>query len=381
MKSILILLHCQSNTGYAIGPLERTFYDMAVHLCDHDSSRIHLAYPSMCNGPSSTLPPEFNQYAIIDTKRVDTDHGLAAEQYIRDHGIDTIFGFDQPVYLPIYKHFRRGGVRYFISYWGAPMSSMNNWAIRLIKSMEVRLRSDGPDHYIFESRGMGELAIKGRGISSHRVSIVPLGIDTGHFRPEPRDASYVFESLGIPRQRRIFLYSGHMEPRKGVAVIMSAANRLSESRHLDDWHIVLCGNKADESRPYERMLTEEAHARVTFAGYRSDLEKLCRGCYAAMIMSTGWDSFPRTGMEVQASGLPLLVSDLRGINESVQDGVTGLVLRAGDADALASAMNRLLYDRAWRDQLAQQARLRIEKEFTMQKQLSALTDVVRRVVS
>jgi len=172
-----------------------------------------------------------------------------------------------------------------------------------------------------------------------------------------------------------------MEPRKGVAVIMGAANRLSESRDQDDWHIVLCGNKGDESRQYEQMLTAAARTRVTFAGYRSDLEILCRGCYAAMIMSTGWDSFPRTGMEVQASGLPLIVSDLRGISESVQDGVTGLILKAGDADALANAMGRLLEDRAWRDRLSRQARLRIEQEFTLNKQLSALTEVVRRVVS
>ena len=100
-----------------------------------------------------------------------------------------------------------------------------------------------------------------------------------------------------------------------------------------------------------------------------------------MIMSTGWDSFPRTGMEVQASGLPLIVSDLRGIRESVQDGVTGLILKAGDADALANAMGRLLEDRAWRDRLSRQARLRIEQGFTLNKQLSALTEVVRRVVS
>ena len=381
MQSILILLHCESNTGYAIGPLERTFYEMALTLCGGDASRIHFSYPSMRKGPSPTLPPDFKNYAVIDPNRVDTEHGKGAAHYIREHDIDTVFGFDQPVFQPIYRYFRRAGVKHFISYWGAPMSSMNHWAVRLIKRAGVMLRPQGPDHYIFESRGMAELAVKGRGIPSRRVSVVPLGVDCHRFRPDPADSQYVYEATRIPTRRRIFFYCGHMEPRKGVAVIMSAANRLSESRHLDDWHIVLCGNKADESRPYERMLTEEAHARVTFAGYRSDLEKLCRGCYAAMIMSTGWDSFPRTGMEVQASGLPLLVSDLRGINESVQDGVTGLVLRAGDADALASAMNRLLDDRAWRDQLARQARLRIEKEFTIQQQLSALTNVVQRVVS
>lgn len=381
MKSILILLHCESNIGYAIGPLERTFYDMALAVCDGNAARIHFAYPSMREGPSPTLPAEFTQYAVIDTNRLDAAHCEAAERYIREHDIDTIFGFDQPVFRPIYRYFRRAGVRRFVSYWGAPMSSMNNWAIRLVKRLGVMLRPEGPDHYIFESRGMGELAIKGRGIPSRRVSIVPLGIDTDRFRPDPTDAHYVYGQMAIPKQRRIFFYSGHMEPRKGVAVIMRAANHLSESRKADDWHVLLCGNKGGESVPYEQMLTEDAHGRVTFAGYRNDLNRLYRGCYGALIMSTGWDSFPRSALEAQASGLPLVVSDLMGTHESVRDGVTGLILKAGDAQALSGAMMRLLDDPEWRDKLSLQARVRIENEFTLERQFSALMEVVRRVVS
>lgn len=382
MKSILILLHCESNTGYAIGPLEKVFFEMALSICDGDRSRIHFAYPSMRKGPSPTLPTDFRQYAVIDTGSADAEHWKEAEQYIHQHDIDTVFGFDQPVFLPIHAWFRRAGVKHFISYWGAPMSSMNTWPVRLVKRLEVGLRSSGPNQYIFESKGMAELAVKGRGIPVRRVSVVPLGIDCERYRPDPVNAQYVYECMGIPGQRRIFFYSGHMEPRKGVAVIMRAANILVQSRgRIDDWHILLCGNKGDESREYEQMLTAEARERVTFGGYRSDLEVLCRGCYVGLIMSTGWDSFPRTALEVQASGLPLIVSDLRGINESVRDGVTGLILKAGDAEALADAMNRLLGDPAWRDRLSLQARSRIENEFTIQKQLSALTDVVRRVVS
>jgi len=359
--------------------LERTFYEMALTLCGGDPARVHFSYPSMKKGPSPTLPAEFKQYAVIDTNSSDPEHCSAAERYILEHEIDTIFGFDQPVFRPIYKYFRRAGVTHFLSYWGAPMSSMNNWAIRFLKRMEVMARLDGPDHYIFESRGMAEFAIKGRGVPSRRVSVVPLGVDCDRFKPDSDDTQYVYESSGILKERRIFFYCGHMEPRKGVGVIMRAANHLSQFREVDDWHVLLCGNRGDESVPYEQMLTEAARARVTFAGYRSDLDRLCRGCYAALIMSTGWDSFPRTGLEVQASGLPLIVSDLKGINESVQDGVTGLILKAGDAEALANAMGRLLDNREWRDQLSAQARARIENGFTIKRQLLALTAVVRRV--
>lgn len=378
MKSILILLHCESNTGYAIGPLEKSFFDMACALCDNDISRIHFAYPSMRNGPSPTLPMEFKQYVLVDTKSVDPDHLEAVEHYIREHNIDTIFGFDQPVYLAIHRFFRRAGVRRFISYWGAPMSSPNILPIRLAKRVGVHFRRNGPDHYVFESNGMAELAVKGRGIPSHRISVVPLGIDHNYYRPDPAEARYVYEAMRIPSERRIFFYSGHMEPRKGIAVIMRAANLLSERRRQNDWHVLLCGNKGDEGRPYEITLSTNARNHVTFAGYRSDTHVLHRGCYAAVIASTGWDSFPRSGLEVQSSGLPLLVSDIIGGREVVEDGVSGIVVKSGDADALARAMEQLLDDSVLAARLGLQARARVVEKFTLETQLAQLISVAKR---
>lgn len=381
MKSILILLHCQSNTGYAIGPLERTFFNMARILCDGDTSRIHFAYPSMKKGPSPTLPPKFKQYLVIDAKSVDPDHATASERYLGEHQIDTIFGFDQPVFQPIYHSFRRAGVKRFISYWGAPMSSPRILPIRLIKRLGVQLRPSGPDHYIFESNGMAELAIKGRGIPPHRVSVVPQGVDHRYYKPDSKDSRFVYEALRIPAHRRVFFYCGHMEPRKGIAAIMEAANILSERRRTDDWHVLLCGNKGDESQPYERLLSDQAREHVTFGGYRSDVNRLQRGCYAGLLATTGWDSFPRSGLEAQSSGLPLLVSDLVGVRELVDDGVSGIVVKSGDAAALSQTMEILLNDPSKTERLGRQARARIEEKFTLETQLAQLTCVVRGVLS
>jgi glycosyltransferase involved in cell wall biosynthesis len=377
MKSILISLHVGSNTGYAIGPLELLFYRMALNLAGGDSARIHYAYPSMSRGPSPTLPADFGRYLVLDMKSAHSQEHARAADYVGEHGIDTVFGFDLGVSRPIYRPLRRAGVRHMISYWGAPMSSVNTGLKRLLKQLSVALSRHGPDHYIFESRGMAETAVLGRGIPANRTSVVYLGVDTGRFRPDPADRGKVYERLPIPAQRRIFFYAGHMEPRKGVAVIMQAANRVAERRGRDDWHVLLLGNKGDEHLPHAALLTDQARERVTFGGYRSDLDVLQRGCYAAIIASTGWDSFPRSGMEMQATGLPVLVSDLPGLRESIEDNGTGLLFPTGDADALANAMERLLDDPPLRDRLATRARERIETAFTEDLQLANLTAIVK----
>lgn len=360
MKSILVLLHCGSNVGYAIAPLERTFYQMALTLSRGDPSRVHFAYKHMERGPTPSMPANL-QYASGD---------LPA--YVSRHGIDTLFGFDQPPSRPFYAELRQAGIKRFVSYWGAPMGSVCHWPRRMMKRLGVVL-GDGPDHYIFESRGMAWLAIEGRGIPPSRTSVVHLGVDVEKYRPDPTDAAYVYEQLGIPSDRRVFFYSGHFEPRKGVAVIMQAANRLTR----DDWHIVLCGNTGDQAAPYASMLSERASGHVTFAGYRNDLDRLQRGCYAAVIASSGWDSFPRSGMEMQASGLPLICSDLIGLRESIVDGETGILFPVSDGDSLAHAMAGLLDQPRWRERMSRQARERVERRFSLEVQLSRLTAIMR----
>ena len=380
MKSILILLHCGSNTGYAIGPLERTFFDMALELCNGDESRVHFGYPTMAAGPTTTLPAHFKQYLVVDTKSPDPADAQRVSQYIKAHQIDTVFGFDQPVDRPMYRAMRQAGMQHFVSYWGAPMSSIQPLPVLLLKRLQVALLRQGPDHYVFESQGMADTAVKGRGISARRTTVVPLGVDTDHFSPPEGNPGYLHQAFSVPADRKVFFYSGHMEPRKGVATLIQAANVLATQRGAADWHIVLLGNKGTEHVPYQQMLTPAAAEHVTFGGYRNDIHLLQREAYAAVIASTGWDSFPRSGVECQASGLPLIVSDLPGLNESIQSGVTGFLFPTADASALAQVMQQLLDDPALRNRLSAAARQRIIEGYSLAVQRRRLVGVMRQVL-
>ena len=379
MKSILVLLHCQANTGYAIGPLERTFYETAVQLCDGDAGRVHFAYPSMPEGPSPTLPLHFNQYLIAESTSEDRHHHLSVAAYVREHAIDTVLGFDQPVHLPLYAALRKAGVKHFVSYWGAAMSSLQPLPVLWIKRLQVALSRHGPDHYVFESQGMADCAVLGRGIAPQHVSIVRLGVDTDRYTPTGPKGPSLQQLFSIPSQRRVFFYSGHMEPRKGVPVLMAAANMLAAQRSTDDWHLLIAGNKQDEHLRWQALLTQSATERVTFAGYRNDLPALHRHCHAAVIASTGWDSFTLSAIEAQASGLPLLVSDLQGLREAVEPDVTGYRFPVGDGVALAARMQQLLDDLPLRDRLGQAARLRVLQHFSELAQRRNLLQVMRQV--
>jgi glycosyltransferase involved in cell wall biosynthesis len=71
---------------------------------------------------------------------------------------------------------------------------------------------------------MAGLAIKGRGVPSHMIDIVHLGIDTSVFQPHA--STYVYEVVGVASDKKIVVYAGHMEPRKGVRTLVEAAIEL-----------------------------------------------------------------------------------------------------------------------------------------------------------
>ncbi|CBL45112.1 Glycosyl transferase, group 1 [gamma proteobacterium HdN1] len=380
MKAILVMIHCPSNTGYAIATLEAAFFKMAEALVGNDHSKIHFSYSDLNAGAPKSLPESFTNVIAFDPASTQPEDGERIKGYIQANQIDVVFGFDQPVRRPMYPYLRAGGVRKFISYWGAPMSSLNTGLKLLAKRVEVCLSRSGPDHYIFESKGMQQTAVYGRGIAAHNTSVTYIGIDPDQYFPEPAKKDYVYDTIQIPRDRKVFIFTGHMEERKGVRILIEAAKYLIEHQHRRDFHLLILGNiNGQEARFLQMLEGSEAAQHVTFGGYRNDIKYLLKGCYAGLIASIGWDSFTCSSLEMAASGMPLIVSDLIGLNETVENGVTGFLFPTGDAQALAGKMEHLLQNQSLRNQLGEAARDRVLKKFTTAIQLANLIETVRTV--
>lgn len=83
-----------------------------------------------------------------------------------------------------------------------------------------------------------------------------------------------------------------------------------------------------------------------------------------------WDVFNYTALEAMTVGAPIVVSAGAGISYLCEDGVNALIVPAGDAGALASAMMRLSSDRALADRIGGEARSLAMREFASDKVIS-----------
>jgi glycosyltransferase involved in cell wall biosynthesis len=157
---------------------------------------------------------------------------------------------------------------------------------------------------------------------------------------------------GLP-DAPFILFVGSLARVKGIEVLLRAFERLEAATRPP---LVLLGYTGSElisslgEWPGDAtVLTDQPREAVAAAWRRSLL---------GVVPSIGPETFGLVALEGMAMGRPVVASRVGGLQEVVQDGETGLLVPAGDSAALASAMARLLHDRALRERMGSAAAIR-----------------------
>jgi glycosyltransferase involved in cell wall biosynthesis len=373
---MLIWMPFPAATGFAMATLERVFLRVGLAITG-DERNVVLAYSG---GQSATGAGAGENRINLDQRASDRESVRRISEAVAALGIDIALTFDQQPNSPSTVALRKGGVRAIVSYWGAPISSEYTGLRLAIRRLHNRWLHGAPDHFVFESEAMRRLATHGRGIPAERTSVVRLGVDTVVFRPDPSDEAHIRLVFGLREGEPVIVYTGHMEPRKGVDVIVRAAVHLIDILGCRA-SFVLLGNRLGEAERFEALYRSTAAERyITFGGYRSDVPKLLRGATLGLIASTGWDSFTLSAIEMAASGLPILVSRLQGLAEAVDPGVTGDSFTPGDHIELAWKIRDLLSRPQELRRMGAAGRARAVRDFSTEQQISSLVSICSRAL-
>jgi len=191
-----------------------------------------------------------------------------------------------------------------------------------------------------------------RGIPRERLRILPRGLDTALFHPSKRDRGF-WESWGLRAGEVAMLFVGRVSKEKNLDLLVAATRRLAESHAPVRPVIVGDGPYMAEMR---RLLGD-----AIFTGYLGG-EDLARAYASAdfFVFPSTTDTFGNVILEAQASGLPVIVSDVGGPRDLVSHGVDGYITKAQDAADLAGAIRNLSLDADLRRRMGESGRARVE---------------------
>jgi glycosyltransferase involved in cell wall biosynthesis len=180
------------------------------------------------------------------------------------------------------------------------------------------------------------------GVEASRLEVVPLGVDLEVFSPPAVDLS--------PSNSLRVLYVGQLSVRKGVPRLLEAMEEIGNPLV----NLTLIGLLDDELVPFFKVKFRALRDRVKWIPglSRSDLVVHYQSADVVVLASL-CDSFGQSVLESMACGTPGIVSDACGV--PVKHGQDGIVVPAGDTEALARSLEQLASNRGMLSHLGQSA--------------------------
>jgi glycosyltransferase involved in cell wall biosynthesis len=206
----------------------------------------------------------------------------------------------------------------------------------------VNLELSTADLILVPSRFVAD-QLRKHGVAEEKIALIPYGVDLRAFYPGERriDKKMPLECL----------YVGHISYRKGIRVLLDAAR--------------YCQNQPVNFRLIGPVVSREVLANlpgnVFYEGpsLPSGVAERMRAADLFIFPSLE-DSFALVIFEAMATGLAVITTNHAGSSELLSDGEDALIVPAGDARALASAVQRLVDDPALRQRLGEAARRKVE---------------------
>jgi len=209
------------------------------------------------------------------------------------------------------------------------------------------------DRFICISEATRDAAVA-RGVPAAATAVIGIGVD-----PQPLDET--------PRDDATLLFVGRLVPRKGLRwFVANVFARLRADRPA--LRLVVIGYGPERAVLEADAACRAALPAIVWVGAAPEPDKrgwLARATIAVMPnvpLAGDMEGFGIVALEAAAHGCPLVAADLEGLRDAVVDGVSGVLVEAGDADAWCRAVAALLDDPVARSSLGESARRHVANE-------------------
>lgn len=213
-----------------------------------------------------------------------------------------------------------------------------------------------------------------RWVPAARVRQIDNGVDVQRFRP-PMDRNQARLECGGRPDRPLVGMVGRLSAEKGVHHLLDAVATLP-----DTFDVAIVGDGPLRADIEARIDAIGLRPRVRLLGNRRDVEPLYRG-FDVFVLSSLVEAFPMALLEAMSSACAPVATLVGEVPRIVDDGITGLLVPAGDSTALSQALSTLLAAPGRVTALGGQARESVVQRFSAQRMARAYLDGFERAIS
>ena len=218
------------------------------------------------------------------------------------------------------------------------------------------------------------------------IDIIPCGTDTRKFGSITKEAARA--KLNISPETKVILYVGRFDQRKGIETLVRAVNRSQLRGQADLKLIIGGGSRPGQSDGKERDRIESIVEKLgmqEFTTFPGRLDETTLPTYYAAadvcVVPSHYEPFGLVTIEAMASGTPVVGSDVGGLQFTVVPEKTVLLCPPKNEVAFAEAIDRILSNPEWRNELGDNARKRVEEMFSWDGVASQLGKLYEQLIA
>ncbi len=165
----------------------------------------------------------------------------------------------------------------------------------------------------------------------------------------------------------------HFRPEKGHDIFLEAIAKIRNQ--IPDLRVLMLGGSAGstlQARYRQKIKDQKLGDHLFMPGYIDHVLDYLAVMDIGCLTPVSNEGFSNAILEQMAMGIPVIASDIGGNAEAVADGESGFIVPVNDADAVADAILKLYHNHDLRKQFGDEARRRVETEFSMDKMIERM---------
>ena len=176
----------------------------------------------------------------------------------------------------------------------------------------------------------------------------------------------------LPEQSKVIVSAGRLMPQKGFDLLVKVAGMAKDKRM--PWRFLVAGTGKSEDDLKKLASSMGVDDYIRFIGFQSDVLPLMKSA-DLFVLSSRSESMSNVLREAMVVRTACVATDVQGVNELIEDGISGLIVESGKAESIYLGIEKVLSDPELQNKLAENGHDRVKTAFDLDRMTKKIAEI------